>query len=554
MVNLYEVRIQGEIKPKPLHTESAADKKSAKNLTRADYYNNYSRIEERNSDIFKASDGHEYNIMEIVLSRVINLAEAIGAEGDERSKLVSVFDSDDVKQIFESQTGKEYNPQNIEMFLKGELKLLPEKNADEQKLKAYGKILNPPYIRDNALIGKTYGSKRKTLTEKEKVYYAKIYSSLDKETKLKFEKCLKSGKLLLNDSNDNSTILKNLYRIFSEPRAKEVNRDTIIKECINILDNPLIVTQNPEDIPAGFIKNASEYVFNQEEAVRERKRAIAKHSAYMMLILEDEEYKDKATEMKRITEMLANRNLGTCVAASIEFVMASKHPAEFIRIIAGLTSEKKEVKKMLDLRKADLMDDDLDFIKIPNKLINNRRELTLKADNGAYFLANMQKVCQDNDERTTIDILFQSMIFQIGTQGSYNSISDKHSSLFNKEDGLNNIEENYILQVLFGVKPQDMVYREYNSDWSLDKEVDNSIIEKDIDSALRTGKYILIGINCSDTTDYTDGHELTIIGKTKGLDGTEYYVCKDTDQSFTRPVQIKKEFLLENIINTNIIN
>ena len=554
MANSYEVRIQGEIKPKQLNSKSTADNKSAKNLTQADNYNNYTRIDEKNSDIFKASDGYEYNIMEIMLSRVVNLAEAMKIEGDDRLKLFSVFDLEDVKQIFKSQTGKEYNPQNIEMFLKGELKLLPENSADEQKLQAYGKISNPPYIRDNAFLEKTYEKRRKTLTDNEKVYYAKIYSSLDKETKLKFEKCLKSGKLLLHNSNDNSTILKNLYKIFSEPRAKEVNRDTIIKECIIILDNPLIVTQIPEDIPEGFIKNASEFVFNKEEAVRQQKREIAKHSAYMMLVLEDEGYKDKATEMKRIKEMLAKRAPGTCVAASIEFIMASKHPAEFIRLIEGLTSEKKEAKKMLDCRKADLTDDDLDFIKIPNKLKNNQRELTLKADDGAYFLANMQKECQDDDERTTTDILFQSMIFQIGTQGSYNSVSDKHSSFFNKEEGLNNIEENYILKILLGVKPQDTVYREYNSDWSLEKEEDNSKIEKDIDSALSKGKYILIGINCSDTKDYTDGHELTIIGKIKGMDGTEYYVCKDTDEYYNRPVQIKKEFLLENIINISVIN
>ena len=550
MSNSYNIGLNTIYQSKPVNKDNTVSpdvKPGLSKLTQADDYINYCRIKENNEDIFKASDGHEYNIMEILMSRIMFLNDYTDINNAPGSNLNNIFGSKNVKQLFESQTGKQFNAENIEKFLKGEIELSYEKTAGKNNRQA-GRLSNPPYLRDKS---SRYSSfvpykKRTVLTDKEKVYYAKIYNLLDKAAKTKLDDCLKSGKLLQNNSNDNSSILENLYKIISQPRTKEIDKNTILKECISILDNPLIVTQQTEDIPDMYINTASECVYKTEEAVRQEKRKMAENSAYIMLVLDDEDVKvDKNSELKRIKEELIGRQVGTCVAASIEFTIASKYPAEFIRIIEGLTSEKKEVKKIIDCKSADLTDFDLKFFKIPVKTENNRSELTLKADDGAYVLADMQKKCQDDDERNTIDILFQSLVFQIGTQGTYNAISDKHYSSLNKDGGLNDVEKNYVLQILLGTKTQD------KKDIAPDKDRNR---EKDIDDALNQGKYILVGINCSETEDNVEGHELTIIDKIKGLDGVEYYVCKDTDEIFSRPVLIKKDFLFERIMDMCVIN
>ena len=535
-------------------TTATGNKSSVTHVSEADNYNNFIRLKENNKDIYKASDGQEYNIMEIILSRILILNRD-SAVYDRKYELVDkIIGSKKADQIFESQTGKKYTPQNIELFLKGELELLAEKNASPDKREKIGKFSNPPYIRDdcsekNQTI-KSYENK-KVLNATEKTLYAKIYGSLDKVTQKKFEKCLNSGKLLQRDSNNKTSVLDNLYKIFSTPRAPEVNKQTILKECIDILDNPLRVTQITEDIPDKYMGKASEYVFSQEESIRRERKEISKSSSYMQMLISEsgEENINKKDELERIRKALEDRDVGTCVAASIEFAFASKHPAEFIRIIEGLTSPKKEVKKFINCKEADLTDDYIEYFKTENRITDGKMELTLRADDGAYILADIQKKCQDDDERTTLDILFQSLVFQTATKGTYNSISDKHSGLYHSIDGLNSIEENYVLQILTGKQSEENIYNDNETD-----EPDKNLIEKDIEEALDNGKFLLVGINILKDSEIVDSHELTVIGKINGLDGAEYYICKDTYEYYPRPVLVKKEYLLECILSINVIN
>ena len=46
---------------------------------------------------------------------------------------------------------------------------------------------------------------------------------------------------------------------------------------------------------------------------------------------------------------LDNMNTGTCPTASVEFDLATKNPAEFFRMVEGLTSPKNEVHKVIDM-------------------------------------------------------------------------------------------------------------------------------------------------------------------------------------------------------------
>ena len=526
------------------------------------------RVEDEKHCIVRASDENEYNLKEIILTKLDNLiSNTINDNNPTAQKIAETIHQtfekienlNDIKQLFESQTGEQYNTQNIENFLKGKIKLLAEKDYQMKLGRLVKYVPAPPYIKSDYCtdaVKNKLNKQRKVLTQKENISYAKIYNSLSKDMKVKFEKCLNSGKLLQTDSKNGRTVLDILYKIFSAPRAAEVNKQALINECINILDNPLVITQIAEDIPEKFLESATNYVYNIEENICKQKQKTTEPSENMRLKTEEsgENKLNKEDELKRIREKLENRGVGTCVAASIEYTLATKYPVKFFRIVEGITSEKKETKFLVNCKKADLTDDVIDIFCTPYKVKNGMIEVALKADEGAYRLAKIQKNYQDNNERTTVDILVQSLIFQIGTKGTYDSIRDEHAILFGEKDGLCFYEEDYILRILTGKATNNKDYMKYDDNNDIVGRTNKILIEKDINTALCNGNYLMIGINCSGDDKNIDGHELTIMGSSKGLDGTEYYICKDTDSEYARPLLIDKDTILDRIMTINIIN
>ena len=105
------------------------------------------------------------------------------------------------------------------------------------------------------------------------------------------------------------------------------------------------------------------------------------------------------------------------------------------------------------------------------------------------------------------------------------------------------------MQILTGKQSEENIYNDNETD-----EPDKNLIEKDIEEALDNGKFLLVGINILKDSEIVDSHELTVIGKINGLDGAEYYICKDTYEYYPRPVLVKKEYLLECILSINVIN
>ena len=86
-------------------------------------------------------------------------------------------------------------------------------------------------------------------TKDEKKKYNALIEELDSEYRKKLDFALKSGLLLKNNSNDKSTVLDNLYKILKEERDPGLDKTTILNECLDILNNPYVITQTCEDIP-----------------------------------------------------------------------------------------------------------------------------------------------------------------------------------------------------------------------------------------------------------------------------------------------------------------
>lgn len=63
---------------------------------------------------------------------------------------------------------------------------------------------------------------------------------------------LKSGILLNSNSNDNSTVLDNLYIMALKPRAEGLNQKILLETTINAVANPYTITQLFGDIPLSY--------------------------------------------------------------------------------------------------------------------------------------------------------------------------------------------------------------------------------------------------------------------------------------------------------------
>ena len=86
-------------------------------------------------------------------------------------------------------------------------------------------------------------------SQEEQNKYNTVLSHLDRASKKKMKNLLKSGVLLNADSNDNSTVLDNLYNIAVKDRANGLSRDEILKDTIETIADPYIITQQFGDIP-----------------------------------------------------------------------------------------------------------------------------------------------------------------------------------------------------------------------------------------------------------------------------------------------------------------
>ena len=160
------------------------------------------------------------------------------------------------------------------------------------------------------------------ITSDEKKKFKEISAELDSKYKKKLDYALKSGILLKNDSDDKSSVLDNLHKILTEERDAGLDGRTIVQECLDIINNPYVITQTCEDIPNEYKTEVIGLVTNLSEDME---------------------------EIKQANFNLDNMHTGTCPTASVEFDLATKQPAEFFRIVEGLTSPKNEAYKVIDM-------------------------------------------------------------------------------------------------------------------------------------------------------------------------------------------------------------
>lgn len=383
-----------------------------------------------------------------------------------------------------------------------------------------------------------YGDSKKSIvnvrtsltTAEEKKKYNEILVELDGKYKKKLEFALKSGILLKNNSDDRSSVLDNLHKIIKEERDQGIDGRTIVKESLDIIENPYVITQTCEDIPNEYKTEVLGLITNLSE--------------------------DPKT-LEKANYDLDNLHSGTCPTASIEFDLATKNPAEFFRIVEGLTSPKNEAYKIIDMDA--LSEKTLDAVWLLNKFKTphqisdfNKAIVQLKPDKNALVRARIQNHHRDKGERSIIDVLMQSTMMQLGSQQTYNSLTDKRApNAWTMDDGgLIEFEKTYVESIMRNKNTVSVIYQKVDENGRLaGYEKDFGTIKKELLDTLNMGHNIIIGYTWPDpeNDNRLSGHEITIVGyKTNGK-GEGIFICQDSDDDIDKPIEMPEEFLLKSI-------
>ena len=369
-------------------------------------------------------------------------------------------------------------------------------------------------------------------SSEEKNKYNTISEKLDKNSRKQMKDLLKTGILLNANSNDNSTVLDNLYKIAINDRAAGLPNDVILKDTIEILNNPYSITQQFGDIPKSL------------------------NSAFVDKYMDDNKMNKDKLIPRKLAELDINvEHSGTCVASSIEFNLAKKMPAEFARFVEGISSPKMSVTKTIQLK--NLTDNTLDSIwllnafEVPFKMDNfNNAHLTFAPDKNAILRARMQVTNRDANERSSVDVLMQSTLMQIGSQQTYDSLSDIRKGKFNMNDkGLIEFEKTFTESVVEDKNKVSVTYQTVDDNERLvGYETDFETMKRQISDALNMGENVIIGYTEVDNNnEIINGHEITIIGQRYDKDGRLIFICNDTDDDIPHAIEYTAEYLLPKI-------
>jgi hypothetical protein len=436
--------------------------------------------------------------------------------------------------------------------------------------------------------------------QQDKAVYKELSSVLDKKSRRSLDNLLKTGKLLAKDSNDGTSTLQNLYKIYKEPRVMGLDNKLILAETIKTIENPFIITQKFGKIPdlevGKILAQENRGILTKGIGLNDKLSKQFNNPQYSgpISVL-------KAEDMDVVTS-------GTCVAASMEFNLAEGRPAEFARFVAGLTSPELAVKSTIKtsnvmptmIATADL----LNSFGVDHKIIDwDNIEVTLKPDRNAIVRARTESTYQHKEKRSTIDTLMQSTFMQIGSANSYNSLNDIRTGGFNLDNkGLTEFEKDFTEAMVdnSGGKSSITFQNVDENKYLLGYNMDFATTKKYLLDSLKSGSNVIIGITefdhkiktndgkqysvvalktdkngqnlyqaadekgktynissanvTADTKEIIGGHEITVIGTKKDKNGNLLFICNDTDDSRSEAVEMPESYLLPRIHHAGIPN
>ncbi|MCM1010827.1 MAG: hypothetical protein NC390_08160 [Fusobacterium sp.] len=361
---------------------------------------------------------------------------------------------------------------------------------------------------------------KKELNEAEQKQFDEILQKLPPEKTKELENLRTCGILTNKKSNDRTSTLDNLYNILTTERAEGLDRIEIISETIGHLNNPYLISQKSDN----SITNYLEAFFSPK------------------------------------TPLYGKRDSSTCTAACIEFDLASLEPAEFTRFVEGLTSKDMKVEKVID--SDNLADKTLDAIWLLNTFDIPREEkdfdkikLTLKPDENALLKVRLNsKMPSGIKQRNNIDTLMQSTFMHIGSQQSYNSLTDKRGGKFHvTERGLIEFEKTFVESIVRNKNIISVNYQRINEYGEIaGYEADFDTIKQQLLDTLALKENVILGVTNKTKSGKLKGHEIVVTGTRTGTNGKTEFLCFNSDIDKTNPVAYSEDYLLPRIHHAGI--
>ena len=370
---------------------------------------------------------------------------------------------------------------------------------------------------------KTKEAKNTLPSEKEQL--KTIKSLLDKNTQTLLNKLEKKGILTDRSSNDGSSVLENLYKITTEARIPGLSTKQILSEVIRALDNPASITQKFGDIPDNVAAQ-----------------------------IEQETGKAFPNQARNVIS-------SSCVVASMEYSLASKNPAEFARFAQGLTSQEYCVDK--NIKMSDIAEGTASALwhlrefNTEHTIPKNWEDVTvkIKPDRNAIVRARVQTSYKDPDERSCVDVLIQSALLNLGSQHTYDALTDERTGKFNNDkSGLTDFEKTFVEQIVFGKPKISVVYQSLDDNgYLVGYNCKLSETKQHILKSLELGENVIVGYTHLDENNQVNGgHEITITGYRQDSNGNGYFICNDTDDNIDRLIEYKEDDLLPLIHHAGI--
>ncbi len=384
---------------------------------------------------------------------------------------------------------------------------------------------------------KTGATFRTTLASKEEQkYFNTVSQNLSGEDKKLLNALLKSGILLKNNSDNNSSVLDNLYQIATTPRAEGLDKNVILKNVITTLAFPYAINQKLGDIPTEYkAKVLGSLLENKDLGLSTLQEADAKFN---------------------------NLYSSTCPTACVEFNLASKHQAEFARFVNDLSSPKLSTDKIIDFRNLSKnLGESVRLLHMFNtnfEVIDaNRAKVTLKPDKDAILRAQIQCKHQDGMERNAMDVLVQSTLMNLGSQGTYNSLIDERGGEIAVENsGLIEFEKTFVESVVENKSTTSMLYQQVDNNMVITGyECDFSVMRQQLLDTLKRDQNVIIGITQLERDkEHPDpsrsldaiagGHEITVVGAKVSKSGETIFICQDSDDEVNMPIEYPESWLL----------
>ena len=146
----------------------------------------------------------------------------------------------------------------------------------------------------------------------------------------------------------------------------------------------------------------------------------------------------------------------------------------------------------------------------------------------------------------------QSTLMQLGSQQTYNSLTDKRApNEWTQEDGgLIDFEKTYVESVVEDKNTTSVTYQKVDENGRLcGYEKDFTTIKKELLDTLKMGHNIIIGYTWPDPENGNRlaGHEITIVGHRVNPNGEGVFICQDSDDDISAPIEMTEKELLPKI-------